>query len=208
MNVDFKNFRDNKTKLLISYWTMNKGEKFTTCDLSNTGLNLGDDNQILDYGCTFLTQGSASYQEVGTELITTVYPGDSFNRRPLKAVMITALEDDTRWCYALHINSLFTTDEARGLDWDCPNAPKVITGEQIKIGAGETIEIIDNDRDIYIVNPLFGFDENTITYKSENDEEFDDLKIGKYLKIGRDKTFTIKSVVDTYIPRIYLDNIR
>lgn len=207
MNVDFKNFRDNKTKLLISYWTMNKGERFTTCDLSNTGLSLGEDNQILDYGCTFLTQGSASYQEIESEVITIVHPGDSFNRRPLRAVMITALEDDTRWCYALHINSLFTTDEVRGLNWDCPNAPKVITGEQIKIGAGETLEVIDDDKDFYIVNPLYGFEENTITYKTSDNEEFDDLKVGKYFKVGRGKTFIIKSKIDTYIPKIYLDNI-
>lgn len=207
MNVDFKNFRDNKTKLLISYWTMNKGERFTTCDLSKTGLVLGEDNQILDYGCTFLTQGSASYQEVESEIITTVYPGDSFNRRPLKAVMITALEDDTRWCYALHVNSLFTTDEVRELDWDCPNAPKVLTGEQIKIGAEETIEITANDKDIYIVNPLYGFEENTISYKTSSDDDFDDLKVGKYFKIGKGKTFIVKSKVDTYIPKIYLDNI-
>lgn len=206
MNVHFKNFRDNKTKLLISYWIMNKGEKFTTCDLSNTSIPLGEDNQILDYGCTFLTQGSGLYQEVGSETIITGHAGDSFNRRPLKAVTITSLEDDSRWCYALHVNSLFTTDEVRGLNMDFQNTPKVITGEQFKIKAGETVEIIDNDNDFYIVNPLYGFEENTISYKTDNDE-FDDLKVGKYFKIGKGKTFTVKSTVETYIPKIYLDNV-
>jgi len=207
MNVNYKSFRDNKTKLIISYWTMNKGERFTTCDLSNTGLTLGEDNQILDYGCTFLIQGSASYQEVGTEVITTVYPGDSVNRRPLKAIMITALEDDTRWCYALHFNSLFTDNASLGLSWDCPNGPKVITGEQIKIEAGETLKIVDKNRDFYIANPLYGLEENIITYKSPNDEEFNDFKIGRYLKVEKGETFNFKSTIDTYIPKIYLDNI-
>ena len=206
MNVEFKNFRDNKNKLFLTYWVMNKGESFTTCDLSNTGLKLGDDNQILDLGCTFATQGSGTYHELDSGTIKTVYPGEVFNRRPLKAVTITALEDNSIWCYSLHFTGLFTTDEARGLNSECPIPPKVLTGEQTKISANETIELSDLDRNIYIANPLYGSEENTISYKTLDDADFISLNCGKYLKIKKGETCKIKSKVDTYIPKVYIDS--
>lgn len=206
MNVDFKNFRDNKTKLLISYWIMNKGQSFTTCNLSKTGLKLGNDNQILDFGCTFPTTGSYTIQENDSEVVTTVYAGESVNRRPLTAITITALEDNCRWCYSLHVNSLFTSNAALELDWDCPNAPKVLHGEQLKISADEVLSLNDIDKDLYIVNPIYGSEENTISYKFSDDENFNSLNVGKYLKIEKDNVCEIKSTVDTYIPKVYFDD--
>ncbi len=175
MNVDFKNFRDNKNKLFITYWVMNKGESFITCDLSKTGLKLGDDNQILDLGCTFPTSGSYSFEEVDSGIITNVCAGESFNRRPMKAVRITALEDNCKWCYALHFTGLFTSNESENQDWDCPMRPKVLHGEQIKISAEETIDLIDNDKNIWIVNPIYESDSNTISYKTSDDSDFKSL---------------------------------
>lgn len=206
--AEFKNFRDNKSKLLISYWNMSKGETFITCDLSKTGIKLGDDNQIQDYGCTFATTGSYRYQEIGSETATTVYAGDSFNRRPLKSVLITALEDNSRWCYALHYDSLFTTDEARGLYWDCPNTPKVLQGEQIKIMAGETINFLDNDKDVWIANPIYDTELTAISYRSGDSETFTNLIYGKYLKIEKGKSIDIQSSIDTYIPKLYYTTIQ
>lgn len=208
MNVDFKNFRDNKSKLFITYWNMNKGETFVTCDLSKSGMKLGDDNQIEDYGCIFATQGSGTFQEVGTDIITTVYTGDVLNRRPLKAVIITALEDNSKWCYSLHFNSLFTSNESQNLDWDCPNAPKILTGEHIKIEAGQTISVIDNDKDIYIANPIYNSEQDTISHKGSDKNDFTSLNFGKYLKIKRGESFEIKSTIDTYIPKIYYSPVQ
>lgn len=206
MNVDFKNFRDNKNKLLLTYWVMNKGESFTTCDLSSTGLKLGDDDQILDLGCTFVIRGLGTYHELDTGIIKTAYPGEVFNRRPLKAITITALEDNSIWCYSLHFTGLFTTDETRGLNCDCPVPPKVLTGEQTKISINEIAEISDSNRDIYIANPLYGSEENTIEYKNSEDMEFVNLTIGKYLKIKKGEVCKIRSRVDTYIPKVYIDS--
>ena len=201
--VEFKNFRDSRNKLLISYWSMNKGEIFITCDLSKTSLELGSDNQIEDYGCTFATKGSFTFQEIGTDIITTVYAGDSFNRRPQKAVLITALEDNSKWCYSLHVNSLFTTNESEGIEWECPNTARTLNGEQIKISAGETIELLDNSKDIYIANPICDSELNTITYKSSSQDDFTNLNFGKYLRIKKGEVFNIHSNIDTYIPKLY-----
>jgi hypothetical protein len=182
---------------------MNKGETFITCDLSKTSLELGEDNQIEDYGCTFLTQGSFNYQEIGTDTITTVYAGDCFNRRPQKAVLITAIEDNTHWCYSLHFNSLFTTNESEGVEWECPSSAKTLNGEQIKISAGETIEVVDKNKDLYLANPIYKSELNTITYKSPTQENFTNLNFGKYLRIKKGEVFEIQSVIDTYIPKLY-----
>lgn len=203
MNVDFKNFRDSKNKLLISYWSMNKGETFITCDLSKTKLELGKDNQIEDYGCTFATTGSYTIQEMGTDTITTIYAGDSLNRRPLKSILITALEDNSKWCYSLHFNSLFTTNETEGIEWECPSSAKTLNGEQIKISAGETIEVVDNDKDLYLANPIYNSEVNTITYKNTSQNNFTSLNFGKYLKIKKGEVFNIQSTIDTYIPKLY-----
>jgi hypothetical protein len=162
--VEFKNFRDSKNKLLLSYWTMNKGEIFITCDLSKTSLELGEDNQIEDYGCTFVAEGSFTFQEIGTDTITTVYAGDCFNRRPQKAVLITAIEDNTHWCYSLHVNQ---------------------------------------NKDLYLANPIYKSELNTITYKSPTQENFTNLNFGKYLRIKKGEVFEIQSVIDTYIPKLY-----
>lgn len=205
MNVDFKNFRDNKNKLFLTYWVMNKGESFTTCDLSNTGLKLGNDDQILDLGCTFAIQGLGTYHELDTGIIKTAYPGEVFNRRPLKAVTITALEDNSIWCYSLHFTGLFTTNQTLGLNCECPVPPRVLTGEQTKISVNETIELSDSNRDIYIANPLYSSEENTIEYKISDDTEFISLNFGKYLKIKKGEICKIRSKVDTYIPKVHID---
>jgi len=186
---------------------MNKGETFITCDLSNANLDLGDDNQILDYGCTFATEGSFSYQEVDTGLITFSNAGDSFNRRPLKSTIIKSLEDNSKWCYALHFSGLFTSEPQNNQYWGLGDNPKVITGEQFKILSGEILQLNAEDNDIYIVNPLCHSEENTLSYKTSNQEEFKDLKFGKFLKIKRGESFLIKSTVDTFIPKISLDVI-
>jgi hypothetical protein len=201
--VEFKNFRDSKNKLLISYWSMNKGETFITCDLSKTSLQLGSDNQIEDYGCTFVTTGSYTIQEIGTDTITTIHAGDSLNRRPLKSILITALEDNSKWCYSLHVNSLFTTNESEGVEWECPSSAKTLNGEQIKISAGETIQLLDKTKDIYIANPICDSELNTITYKSSSENNFTNLNFGKYLKIKKGEVFNIQSTIDTYIPKLY-----
>jgi len=202
-----KNFRDSKNKLFLTYWVMNKGQVFVTCDLSNTNISLGDDNQIEDYGCTFVTSGSFTYQELETNLITTVYAGDVLNRRPQKSIIIKALEDNSSWCYSLHFDSLFTTNEDEGLNWDCLNSAKVINGEQIKISAGETITIVDNDKDIYITNPIYDSEPDTISHKSLEKDSFTSLNFGKYLKIRQGIPFELQSTIDTYIPKIYYVNL-
>ena len=203
---EYKTFRDSKNKLIISYWNMNKGETFFTCDLSNTSLKLGEDNQIEDYGCTFVTQGSFTYREMGTDINTTVHAGDSFNRRPLKSILITALEDNTNWCYSLHYNSLFTSNESLGLHWETANSPKILEGEQIKVSANEVITFIDEDKVNYIVNPICDDEIQAISYKTSDSETFTNLKYGKYLKIEKGKSYDIKSNADTYIPKIHFIN--
>ena len=135
---DYKTFRDSKNKLIISYWNMNKGETFFICDLSQTNFELDNNKQTEDFGCTFVTSGSGLAQEIGNDIITHVYAGDVANRRCLKAAKLTALEDNTRWCYALHYSSLFTTNESLGLNWETANAPKILEGEQIKISDRKT----------------------------------------------------------------------
>ena len=202
-----KNFRDSRSKLFLTYWNMNKGEVFTTCDLSNTNISLGDDNQIEDYGCTFVTSGSATYQEIGSDIITTAYAGDAYNRRTNKSVIIRALEDNTNWCYSLHFNSIFTTNEDEGINWQSLTTPRVINGEQIKISAGETITLIDEDKDIWIANPIYDSEPNTISHKSLEKDNFTSLNFGKYLKIGQGKPFELQSMIDTYIPKIYYVNL-
>ena len=44
--AQFKTFRDSKNKLIVSYWTMNKGEMFITCDLSKTGIKVDNDDNL------------------------------------------------------------------------------------------------------------------------------------------------------------------
>jgi hypothetical protein len=200
-----KNFRDSRSKLFLTYWNMNAGEVFTTCDLSV--IPTEDDNQIEDYGCTFVTSGSFTYQELETNLITTVYAGDVLNRRPQKSIIIKALEDNSSWCYSLHFDSLFTTNEDEGIDWQSLTTPRVINGEQIKISAGETITIVDNDKDIYIANPIYGSEPDAISHKSLEKDSFTSLNFGKYLKIGQGKPFELQSTIDTYIPKIYYVNL-
>jgi hypothetical protein len=204
MQAQFKNFRDSKNKLFLTYWNMNKGEVFTTCDLSFFPVE--NDNQIEDYGCTFVTSGSFSYQETESDIITTVYAGDVLNRRPQKSIIIRALEDNANWCYSLHFNSLFTSNESEGLNWDCLNVPKVLHGEQIKISAGETITVVDVDKDIYIANPIYNSEPNTISYKNSEEDSFTSFNFGKYLKIEQGKTFNIQSTLDTYLPKVYYIN--
>jgi len=207
MQAKFNNFRDSRNKLFLTYWNMNKGEVFTTCDLSNTNISLGDDNKIEDYGCTFVTSGSAIYHELETDTITTAYAGDSYNRRPNKSVIIRALEDNTNWCYSLHFDSIFTTNEDEGINWQSLTTPRVINGEQIKISAGEIITIVDNDKDIYIANPIYGSEPDTISHKSLEKDSFTSLNFGKYLKIGQGNSFELQSMIDTYIPKIYYVNL-
>lgn len=204
--AQFKTFRDSKNKLIVSYWTMNKGEMFITCDLSKTGIKVDNDDQIEDYGCTFLIQGRCTCKLVNGDEVIEVKAGEYSNRRRREGIIITALEDNTRWCYSLHFDSLFTTDDAKGLDWDCPNTPKVLEGEQIKISAGETINFVDNEKDVYIVNPIYDSEIKALSYKSNNDENFNNLNYGKYLKIAKGKTFEIKSTMDIYIPKLHYIN--
>ena len=199
-----KNFRDSRNKLFLTYWNMNAGEVFTTCDLSV--IPIEDDNQIEDYGCTFVTSGSFTYQEMGSDTIITAYAGDSINRRPNKSVIIKALEDNTNWCYSLHFDSIFTTNEDEGINWQSLTTPRVITGEQIKISAGETITLIDDDKDIWIANPIYDSEPNTISHKNIEDESFTSLNFGKYLKIGQGNSFELQSTIDTYLPKIYYTN--
>ena len=206
MQVEFKNYRDSKNKLFLTYWNMNRGEVFVTCDLSNTNISLGDDNQIEDYGCTFVTTGSFTYQETGSDIITTAYAGDSINRRPNKSIIIRALEDNTTWCYSLHFNSIFTTDESEGITREFLKTPRVLMGEQIKISSGETLTLVDTDKDIYITNPLYGSEPNTISYRSFEEDNYSDLGFGKYLKIKKGEIFNIQSTIDTYIPKVYYSN--
>lgn len=203
--ANMKNFRDSRSKLFLTYWNMNAGEIFTTCDLSV--IPIEDDNQIEDYGCTFVTSGSFTYQEMGTDVITTVYAGDVLNRRPQKSIIIKALEDNSNWCYSLHFDSLFTTNEDEGINWESLTTPRVINGEQIKISAGETITIVDDDKDIYIANPIYDSEPNTISHKSLEKDSFTSLNFGKYLKIGQGKPFELQSTIDTYIPKIYYVNL-
>jgi len=203
--ANMKNFRDSRSKLFLTYWNMNAGEVFTTCDLSV--IPIEDDNQIEDYGCTFVTSGSFTYQEMGTDVITTVYAGDVLNRRPQKSIIIKALEDNSNWCYSLHFDSLFTTNEDEGINWESLTTPRVINGEQIKISAGETITIVDDDKDIYIANPIYDSEPNTISHKSLEKDSFTSLNFGKYLKIGQGKPFELQSTIDTYIPKIYYVNL-
>lgn len=206
---DYKTFRDSKNKLIISYWNMNKGETFFICDLSQTNIaanGLDDNKQAEDFGCTFLTSGSGTIQEVGNELIITAYAGDISNRRGLKSVKITALEDNTRWCYALHYSSLFTSNQTLGLDWETANAPKILEGEQIKASADEVITFVDKDKDNYIVNPICDDELQPISYKTSDSETFTNLKYGKYLKIEKGKSYDIKSNIDIYIPKIHFIN--
>jgi hypothetical protein len=202
--VEFKKFRDSKNKLFLSYWNMNKGEIFITCDLLN--IPLGDDNQIEDYGCTFVTSGSFTYQEMDSDTLITAFAGDSLNRRPQKSILIRALEDNTNWCFAVHSDTLFTIDKNKGTGWECSKTPIVLNGEQIKIMAGETITVVDLDKDIYIANPICESEPNTISYKSSEEENFTSLDFGKYLKIAQGKTFNIQSTLDTYLPKIYYTN--
>jgi hypothetical protein len=206
MQAEMKNFRDSKNKLFLTYWNMNKGEVFVTCDLSNTNISLGDDNQIEDYGCTFVTTGSFTYQETGSDIITTAYAGDSINRRPNKSIIIRALEDNTTWCYSLHFNSIFTTDESEGITREFLKTPRVLMGEQIKISSGETLTLVDTDKDIYITNPLYGSEQNTISYRSFEEDNYSDLGFGKYLKIKKGEIFNIQATIDTYIPKVYYSN--
>lgn len=202
--VEFKRFRDSKNKLCTSYWNMNKGEIFITCDLSK--IPIGDDNQIEDYGCTFVTSGSLTYREIDSNASVIVSAGDCFNRRPQKAILITALEDNTKWCYSVHMDTLFTTNVDEGIDWVCFNTPITLNGEQIKISTGETINLVDNEKDIWITNPIYDSEPNTIAYKSSEDESFTSLNFGKYLKIGKGKSFDIQATIDTYIPKVYQIN--
>ena len=204
MQAEFKNYRDSKNKLFLTYWNMNKGEVFTTCDLSFFPAE--SDKQIEDYGCTFLTSGSCTYQEVGSDIVTTAYAGDAYNRRPNKSVIIKALEDNTNWCYSLHFNSLFTSNESEGLNWDCLDSPKVLNGEQIKISTEETITLVDTDKDIWIANPIYNSEPNTISYRNSEDESFTSLDFGKYLKIKQGKTCYMQSTLDTYLPKVYYIN--
>ena len=200
---DYKTFRDSKNKLIISYWNMNKGETFFICDLSQTNFELDNNKQTEDFGCTFVTSGSGLAQEIGNDIITHVYAGDVANRRCLKAAKLTALEDNTRWCYALHYSSLFTTNESLGLNWETANAPKILEGEQIKISTDEVITFVDNDKDNYIVNPICDDELQPISYKTSDSETFTNLKYGKYLKIEKGKSYDIKSNIDIYIPKIH-----
>jgi hypothetical protein len=201
MQAKMKNFRDSRSKLFLTYWNMNAGEVFATCDLSV--IPIEDDNQIEDYGCTFVTSGSLTYQEIKTDVITTVYAGDVLNRRPQKSIIIKALEDNSNWCYSLHFDSIFTTNKDEGINWQSSTTPKVINGEQIKISAGEIITIVDQDKNIYIANPIYDSEPNTISYKNSEEEIFTSLDFGKYLKIEQGKTFNIQSTLDTYLPKVY-----
>jgi hypothetical protein len=144
---------------------------------------------------------------MGTDVITTVYAGDVLNRRPQKSIIIKALEDNSNWCYSLHFDSLFTTNDAEGINWESLTTPRVINGEQIKISAGETITIVDDDKDIYIANPIYDSEPNTISHKSLEKDSFTSLNFGKYLKIGQGKPFELQSTIDTYIPKIYYVNL-
>jgi hypothetical protein len=204
--AEMKNFRDSKNKLFLTYWNMNKGEVFTTCDLSNTNILLGDDNQIEDYGCTFVTSGSFTYQEIESDIVITAFAGDVYNRRPNKSVIIRALEDNTTWCYSLHFNSLFTTNEDEGINWQSLTTPEVLTGEQIKISTGEIITLIDVDKDIYITNPIYNSEPNTISYRNFGEDNYNSLGFGKYFKIKKGEIFNIQSTIDTYIPKVYYSN--
>jgi len=209
MNVDFKTFRDNKSKIIISYWTMNKDDSFVSCDLSNTKLNkLDDHNLIEDYGCTFLIQGKCLLSTADSDEILETNAGEVGNRRRKGAIVVKALEDNTQWCYCLHFNSLFTTNITEGLQEDLVN-PKLLTGESIKISAGEILEFVDNDKDVWIADPICTEDPelNAISYKPTDKEEFSNLVTGKLLKILKGKTYFIKSNIDTYIPKVFLDTL-
>lgn len=201
--AEFVKFRDSKNKLCLSYWNMNKGETFITCDLPK--IPKGDDDQIEDYGCTFITSGSFIYQEMGSDVIITAQPGDSINRRPQNSIIIRALEDNTNWCYSVHIDTLFTVNRDEGIDWECLKTPILLNGEQIKISAGETITVVDDDKDIYIANPIYNSESNTISYKSLEEESFISLNFGKYLKVKQGKTFKLQSTIDSYLPKVYWD---
>jgi hypothetical protein len=155
---------------------------------------------------TFATTGSYTIQEIGSETVTTIYAGDSLNRRPLKSILITALEDNSRWCYALHVDSLFTSNQDLGQDWDCPNTPKVMEGDQIKISADEVVTFVDEDKTNYIANPIYDPEVQAISYKTSDSETFTNLKYGKYLKLEKGKSYDIKSSIDTYIPKIHFTN--
>jgi hypothetical protein len=202
----FKRFIDIRTRLSVVYWHMNNGEMFITCDSTGSGLKPGDDNKIEDYGCTFATTGNGTFQVIESEIITDWKPGDVFNRRPLKSTIIRSLEDNSRWCYVIHLDSVFQINPNNPSEcWQCPN-PKILIGEQIKVSADEIVTLSDDTQDIYIVNPICDDEIEPISYKLYDSETFTNLKYGKFLKIRKGKSYDIKSNMDIYIPKISFIN--
>lgn len=196
-----KAFRDRENRLILTYWTMNTGEEFYTCDLSYLPLN--SNNQVDDYGCTFVATGNLNFQEAGTSVIFDAKPGDAFNTRPQKSIKITALEDNCRWCYALSFDSLGTTNACTDPNSSYVSSGKRLTGESIKTPAGQEIEVSDPDKDIYIANPFLDTPANTLLYRNPDDQYFTNMETGKFYKIEKGNSIIIQSTIDGYIPKVY-----
>lgn len=199
--MDFKAFRDRENGLIITYWVMDKDEEFFSCDVSY--LPCLENGLVLDMGCNFITKGSFTYQEAGSSTITTGIAPYFSNYRPPKPNKVTALEDDTRWCYALSLDAIELEKEKLPISqWG-----RTITGEHISVSSSSLNYIKNNDKqDIFIVNPLFKSEPETIEYKKNEDDEFVDLTYGKYLKIEDGETVILRSKVDVSIPKVYYYN--
>lgn len=197
----FKIIKDEESGLHVSYWVMDKGEEFFTCDVSY--LPSLENGLVLDLGCTFVTKGSFTYQEAGSDIITTSVASNFDNYRPPKSNKIIALEDDTRWCYCSSLGVIEFSKEQTPI----VRPEKTITGEHITLLSRSLNYITNNNnQDIFIVNPLFKSEPKTIVYKKHENDEFADLSYGKYLKIETGETVILKTNVDVSIPKVYYYN--
>jgi hypothetical protein len=160
--------------LLTCTWFHDKvGDEAITC---TTGKPLSKE-RLLDHGCSYILRGSGKEKELYQEDFAVWNEGDVLNHRFPAETTVTALEDNSVWCY------ICDKDES-----------KVITGKTLFVSSSKLTMLSSDEKEMYLFCPH----EDVLI-----DGELLDRKHIK--KIDADDVVTITSEKDLYIATFTYD---
>lgn len=163
--------RFHTDNFIVSTWFHTEaGDDAITCSMNM----LSSKERVLDYGCSFVLSGSGTEKEICRdnyqETHTNYKAGDVINHRYPGEITVTALEDNSVWCYVCDKDPskvitgkcLLVTSTGVTCDEKCyivsPHEMIEVDGETLRrneIKEVDTSVVIKSEKDIYIATFTF-----------------------------------------------------
>jgi hypothetical protein len=133
MSVTVSRTHSASHNFLTATWFHSKaGDEAITC---TTGKPISGE-RLLDHGCSYILRGYGKEKELYQEHYDTWMEGDVLNHRFPAETTVTAMEDNSVWCY------ICDKDES-----------KVITGKTLFVPEYKIVMMSADDKDIYLFCP-------------------------------------------------------